>query len=192
MALVHRAVPDHPVDAATWLANTEDRRALRAALVLLPFGGIFFLWFMGAMRDFVGGREDRFFMTGFLGAGYLYVAMIFVFGATATAFLATIDDVEHTSQKIEFFHYGRHLTSSLLREYAPRMACVFALTTTTIGTRLGILPRWLSWLGYVAGLVLLTLVSSVVWAEMVFPVWVLVLGGYLTVAHIRHEPAENG
>ncbi|MEU7857491.1 hypothetical protein [Nonomuraea sp. NPDC049141] len=185
MILVRLAVPARPLDAAAYLADTTAHNALRVALILLPFGGIFFLWFMGAIRDSIGAREDRFFATVFFGAGLLFVAMLFVFGATATAFLATIDTMRTPPQPTDFWHYGRHLTLSLLTEYAPRMAAVFTLTTTTIGTRLGLLPRWLSWLGYLVGLVLLLVVSRVAWSELAFPVWILIVGCYLIVARGR-------
>ncbi|WP_433517975.1 hypothetical protein ACQP2T_21975 [Nonomuraea sp. CA-143628] len=185
MILVRRALPAHPISEAAYLADTAGHHALRVALILLPFGGIFFLWFMGAVRDSIGAREDRFFTTVFLGAGLLFVAMLFVFGAAADAFLATIDTIRDPSQPIAFWPYGRHLTLVLMTEYAPRMAAVFTLTTTTIATRLGLFPRWLSWLGYVVGLVLLLVVSSVAWSEVIFPVWVLIVGCFLIAAHSR-------
>jgi len=192
MILVRKAIPGHPVAAATWLADSSSRDALKVALALLPFGGIAFLWFMGAVRDFVGGREDRFFATVFLGSGLLYVAMLLVFGAVASAFLLTIDKMRDTSQATDLWHYGRYLTVALLTEYAPRMAGVFTLTSTTIGTRLGIMPRWLSMLGYLVGLVLLLIVSSITWSEIVFPCWVLVVGIFLITHQVRGIPDGDG
>lgn len=185
MVLVHKAMPRHPGDAVSWLADDSNRRSLRTALFLFPFGGVAFLWFMGALRDFAGAGEDRFFATVFLGSGVLFVAMIFVFGATASAFLATVDALKTPTQQIESFHYGRYLTFSLLTQYAPRMAGVFTLTTTSIGTRLGILPRWLTLLGYLVGLTLLFLVRNVTWTELAFPVWVLVVGCFLVIRKQR-------
>jgi hypothetical protein len=190
MILVREAVPARPIDAAAYLADTAGQHALRVALVLLPFGGIFFLWFMGAVRDSIGAREDRFFATVFLGAGLLFVATLFVFGAAADAFLTTIGTMRDPSQPMAFWHYGRNLTLSLLTEYAPRMAAVFTLTTTTIMTRLGIFPRWLSWLGYLVGLVLLLVVSHVAWSEIIFPVWILIVGCFLIAAHSRMISAD--
>ncbi|MFD1935669.1 hypothetical protein ACFSKW_29785 [Nonomuraea mangrovi] len=188
MVLVRLAFPDRPLDAAEYLADTSSHRALRVALVLLPYGGIFFLWFMGALRDSIGAREDRFFATVFFGAGLLYVAMLLVFGATAGAYLDTIEEMKAAGQPGNLHHFGRYLTFTLLAEYAPRMAAVFTLTATTIATRLGIFPRWLSALGYLAGLVLLLVVRTVVWTEMLFPVWVLAVGCFLLGA----PPAGNG
>lgn len=182
MILVRRAIPERPLEAAAQLTDMTGRDALRLALILLPFGGVFFLWFMGALRDSIGIREDRFFATVFLGAGLLYVALLFVFGATARAFVVTIDALKGAFPPTGLSHYGRHLTITLLTEYAPRMAGVFALTTTTIVSRLGLFPRWLIIAGYLVGLVQLLLVSRVAWSEIVFPVWVMVVGFFLLIS----------
>lgn len=50
---------------------------MRTALEILPFAGIFFLWFMGALRARVGDAEDRFIATVFMGSGLVYVATMF-------------------------------------------------------------------------------------------------------------------
>ena len=42
------------------------------ALNPIPFAGIAFLWFIGVIRDRIGGREDRFFATVFLVSGPLF------------------------------------------------------------------------------------------------------------------------
>ena len=44
----------------------------------MPFAGVFFLWFVGVIRDRFGDREDRFFATVFLGSSILFLAMVFV------------------------------------------------------------------------------------------------------------------
>ncbi|MFI7443034.1 hypothetical protein [Nonomuraea indica] len=191
MILVRRAIPERPLDAAAHLSGATGHDALRLALVLLPFGGVFFLWFMGALRDSIGIREDRFFATVFLGAGLLYVALLFVFGATAKAFVVTIDALKGSLPPTGLPHYGRHLTITLLTEYAPRMAGVFTLTTTTIVSRLGLFPRWLLLAGYLVGLVQLLLVSRIAWSEMVFPVWVMVVGFFLLVSPSERADAPD-
>ncbi|MDP4501776.1 hypothetical protein Q9G87_07375 [Nonomuraea sp. G32] len=191
MILVRRAIPERPLEVTAYLADVAGRDALRQALILLPFGGVFFLWFMGALRDSIGAREDRFFATVFLGAGLLYVAMLFVFGATASAFVVTIDAMKGSIPPAGLLHYGRHLTITLLTEYAPRMAGVFALTATTIVARLGLFPRWLILAGYVVGLVQVLLVSRVAWSEIIFPAWVMVVGFVLLILPADRIDAPN-
>ena len=67
----------------TWLTDSGRRTAVAIALNLIPFAGIAFLWFIGVVRDRIGGREDRFFATVFLGSGFLFVGMLFVAAAVA-------------------------------------------------------------------------------------------------------------
>lgn len=187
--LIRIALAAQPSDATTWLADASRRQALQAALQLLPFAAISFLWFMGAIRDYVGAAEDRFFATVFLGSGLLFVAMLLIVAATASSLLATTD-VSQTAPQLQVWEYARNFTFSLLSSYAMRMAAVFTISTTTIGRRLGIFPRWLAWLGYLVALVLLFIVSSIAWTELVFPVWVLLVGGYIfrTTFRAWHAP----
>lgn len=71
-------------------------RDLTLALTLRPFAGIAFLWFMGVIRNRLGSLEDQFFTTIFLGSGVLYVAMMFLSGATAHAVLTLMATGSHT------------------------------------------------------------------------------------------------
>jgi hypothetical protein len=70
-----------------------------------------------------------------------------------------------------------------------RMAAVFTFSTSTIGHRLGVLPRWLALLGYLVALTLLLVTGSVAWSELVFPMWALVVSLYILVASFRPRPA---
>ncbi|MFF2809649.1 hypothetical protein ACFVT2_21235 [Streptomyces sp. NPDC058000] len=189
--LVRLAVPEHPEDAVDWIRNTSQREFLHTALALLPFAGIFFLWFMGAVRDFVGAAEDRFFATLFLGSGLLFVAMLFVLAATTGSLLA-VTDVSTSASAAEraLWQYGRHLVLELLTSYATRMAAVFVVSTTTIGHRLGIFPRWLVWLGYLVALVLLFAVGGAGHLELVFPLWMLAVSCHVFVVTLRSD--RNG
>jgi hypothetical protein len=139
---------------------------VRTALELLPFAGIAFLWFMGALREQTGEGEDRFFSTVFLGSGLVFVATLF--GAAAAAGTVLDESQQHPP-------FGREFAYVLLTTYAMRMAAVFIITTSTIGRRHGSLPRPLVALGYLAGLALLVVGSNVPWSELVFPAWALLL-----------------
>jgi hypothetical protein len=172
MVLVRSAIPADSAGATNWLTDPSSRDAVRVALDLVPFAGIFFLWFMGAVRDYFGEAEDKFFATLFLGGGLLFVAVLFVLSAATFGLLASADISRESSQL--------QLVLTLLESYCTRMAAVFTLATTTIGRGLGIFPRWLVWLGYLVALVLLFV--SVAWSELVFPLWVLVVSSYIFLA----------
>ncbi|MET7512175.1 hypothetical protein ABZS88_01610 [Streptomyces sp. NPDC005480] len=146
--------------------DAGQRSAVRTALELLPFAGIAFLWFMGAVREHAGEVEDRFVSTVFLGSGLIFVATLF--GAAAAAGTVLDESQQHPP-------FGRHFAYALLTTYAMRMAAVFIITTSTIGRRRGALPRLLVALGYLAGLTLLVVGADVPWSELVFPAWALLL-----------------
>ncbi|MGW5777704.1 hypothetical protein [Streptomyces sp. NPDC003863] len=165
IVLVRTALPSG-ADGAEATLEPGQRSAVRTALELIPFAGIAFLWFMGALREQGGEREEKFVSTVFLGSGLIFVATLF--GAAAAAW-SVLDAGGQGSS------FGRDVAYALLTTYAMRMAAVFVLTTSTIGRRLGVLPRPLVALGYLAGLTLLVVGASVPWSELVFPAWVVVL-----------------
>jgi hypothetical protein len=66
----------------------------------------------------------------------------------------------------------RGLAFGFLFIYAIRMAAVFMIVVSTIGMRLGVLPRWLVVAGYAAALVLIFNVSYLETLVLVFPAWV--------------------
>ena len=169
MVLVRSSVPAGPSGAASWVVDPSRRDALQVALNLVPFAGIFFLWFMGAVRDYFGEGEGRFFASLFLGSGLLFIAMLFVLSASAHGLPASADAAQDASRL--------QLVLTLLSDYLTRMAAVFTMATTSIGSGLGLFPRWLALLGYLVAVVLLFV--NIPWSELIFPVWVLILSSYM-------------
>ncbi|MFJ3977066.1 hypothetical protein [Streptomyces sp. NPDC090021] len=159
-----------PAGGAADATIDQNRRwAVRLALEIVPFAGIFFLWFMGALRAHTGEAEDRFIATVFLGSGFVFVATLFAAAAAA----GTVLNEESPSD------FGRHYAYTLLATYAMRMAAVFVLTTSMIGRTLGVFPRPLAMLGTVVGLILILVGAGVPWSELLFPAWALVISLYI-------------
>lgn len=193
IVLIRVALPDEPSSAgSSWATDPSRRRTVQTALNLIPFAGIFFLWFMGAVRARIGEAEDQFFAMVFLGSGLLFVATLFGAAAAAGGLLATAQAAAAGSGP-QSWSFGRHVTYSLLTTYSMRMAAVFTLSTSAIGQRLGVLPRWLALLGYLVALTLLFVSGSIAWSELVFPIWALVVSLHILVAsfHPRPAPADG-
>jgi len=190
VVLIHRVVPANPHDAGAWLTNPSDRRVVQLALGLVPFCGIFFLWFMGAVRSRVGAAEDRFFATVFLGSGLLFVAMLFVLAAVFGA-LITLSGAHSGKPPIDVWRLGRVTTFNLTTVFAMRMAAVFTIATSTIGLRAGAHTRGVAYLGFLVGAVLLFAASSVPWLLMAFPAWVLIVGIDLLVRSFREPDGSS-
>jgi hypothetical protein len=166
------------------------RQAVRTALALVPFAGIFFLWFIGAVRAHVGAGEDRFLATVFLGSGLVFTATMFGAAAAAGAVLS----VAHPAGTVPWpssWDFGRHLAYTLMTEYATRMAAVFVSSLSVIGHRLRILPRPLTVLGFLTALTLLFVAAEVPWTELVFPAWSLVLSAYILLVNTRARTAAD-
>ncbi|MFJ5218535.1 hypothetical protein ACIP98_27910 [Streptomyces sp. NPDC088354] len=177
----HYAAGGGPLDGTS-------RRTVRTALALIPFAGIFFLWFIGAVRAHVGDAEDRFLATVFQGSGLIFVATLFGAAACAGSLLATADaGTMGGPRQPQLWYFGGHFTYSLLTTFAMRMAAVFVLSASTVALRLGTFPRWLALLGYLVGLTLLFVVPSVAWAELIFPIWAFVVSLHILVAGFRRE-----
>ena len=190
LVLLRVAVPADPRDAGTWLDDRWRKDSAVLALNLVPYAGLAFLWFIGVVRDRIGGAEDRFFATVFLGTGLLFVAMLFAAGAVSGGLLAAEAQRGSAAVSPEVWHFGRHVTYLVLTVYAMRMAGAFTIVTTTIAVRVQIFPRWLILFGWLAGVVLLLAIESFAWVEILFPLWVLVLSIYMLLRP-RLNPDES-
>jgi hypothetical protein len=178
LGLVRFAVPvDLKPDI--WITEPARRSAIQFALNLVPFAGIAFLWFMGVLRSRMGELEGRFFASVFLGSGLLFVASIF---GTAAVMAALIDSMAIGNISSDTYFFGHHLSDQLFNLFAMKMAGVFIFSTCTIGLRTAILPRWLAYIGYASGLLLLLVIANWKWITLVFPLWILLLSLYILVA----------
>lgn len=173
LVLLRLSVPVHPGAPGTWLTDSGRRTAVVIALNLVPFAGIAFLWFIGVIRDRIGGREDRFFATVFLGSGLLFVGMLFAAAAVGGGLFAAASGTAPPGA--DTLAAARNTTGILLNVYAMRMAAVFTLTTVTIARRTRIVSRWLEIAGLATALVLLVGVGISDWVELLFPAWILAL-----------------
>lgn len=178
--LARLSVPPAQADSGL-LTSPHDRTTTAIALNLVPFAGIAFLWFIGVVRDRVGQHEDRFFASVFLGSGLLFVAMLFVASAVASAVI--LDSAVRLSPAA--WALGRRVSYGLLNVYAMRMAAVFAISTATIAMRTKIIPRWLGITGYTVGAVLLVAVDALPWLELAFPLWTLLLSVRILIAGLQ-------
>lgn len=173
IVLLRISTPANSASLGQWLSDPASRTAVSVGLNLVPFAGIAFLWFIGVVRDRIGGREDRFFATVFLGSGLLFVGMFFAGAAIAGGLIAAAS--HSSSPGSGTLELGRNTTSILINVYSIRMAAVFTLTTVNIARRTQFISRWLWAAGLVVALVLLVGTGISAWVELLFPVWILAL-----------------
>jgi hypothetical protein len=172
LVLLHTSLPAGIGDAR-WAADSARRAAVRTAVSLIPFAGIFFLWFIGVIRTTLGDREDKLIATVILGSGVLFVGLLFTSAAFLTTLLTLYDrGVPIDSDTLDALQV---LTRALMGTFGTRMAAVFMVSVTSLGMRTGVLPRWLVLVGIGAGILLLLSPPLTAWVQMVFPTWVLLV-----------------
>jgi hypothetical protein len=74
-------------ETGAWLETGAGQ--FKFALGLMPFAGLFFLWFIAVVRERLGRFEDQFFATVFLGSGLLFLAMMLAAAASAGVVVAS-------------------------------------------------------------------------------------------------------
>ena len=185
------SVPSGLTGETEWIAQTSGY--LSIALVLMPFAGIAFLWFIGVIRDRFGELEDRFFSTVFLGSSLLFIGMVFVAMAIAGALAASVGvDGRYTiNQDVVLF--ARALMLQISNVYALRMAGVLMISLATIWLQTHLMPRWLVALTYLLACSLLLIISLNLWITLLFPAWVLLVSVYVLIqSHSGHTPTAAG
>jgi hypothetical protein len=150
-------------------------KTISLALNLLPFAGIAFLWFIAVVRNRLGELEDRFFATVFLGSGLLYIGMVFTSAALAGGLIRVLINAPEILTQTGAYALGRAQIYQTMNVYGIKMAGVFMFSTSTILLRTGIVQRWIAFLGYALGAVLLLSIGIIGWIPLVFPVWVLLI-----------------
>jgi hypothetical protein len=183
LVLVRLAVPADPAEPGSWLADPAFRSWVRIALDLIPFTGIAFLWFMGVVRNRIGLLEDRFFATVFLGSGLLFVAMLFAAVSVARGLVDTF--ASGLPGWNETYRLGRGMAYTLMNTFGTRMAAVFMFVTSTIGIRTAVLARWVSFVGFAMGVVLLLVVTEFAWIALIFPSWVLLVSTCILISDFQ-------
>ncbi len=190
LVLLLFAVPANPREGNDWLFASRNNILL--ALNLVPFSGIAFLWFIGAMRDYLGEYEDRFFATVFLGSGLLFLSMLFVFAAMTGSVILLYLSLSSSNLPLAtgLFDFGFTTAREIINTYAFKMAGVFMISTSTLFIRTRAIPRWMALLGYaLAALMLLRMshLDRLVWPSLGFPIWVLLISVYILMDNYRRK-----
>jgi hypothetical protein len=182
VTIIDNTMADVGSDTGAWLELGAG--SFKFALGLIPFAGLFFLWFIAVARERLGRFEDQFFATVFLGSGLLFLAMVFAAAASAGAIAAAYARAPTTFPASSTYLYARQAVAQIFAVYALRMAAVFLLSQATLWVRTKVMPTWMALLTYVVALVLLFVFTQASWVILIFPAWVLMVSIYILVARL--------
>ena len=191
VVLFRLALPLDPRSAGAWLTNADNRRGIDFALALVPFCGIFFLWFLGAVRAHIGEGEDKFFATIVLGSGLLFIAMLFVFGALFGALIGLAGDYDG-DPPLATWRLGWDMSFNVAIVYAMRVGAVFMFSSSILAYRLRSHVRPVIVVGFVGSLLLGFASPTTPWLQLVFPFWVLLVSiNILVLAYRNRNPSPT-
>lgn len=174
-------------EIVAYYAAGQNRVMALAAMLVMPFAGILFLYFMIMLRSAAratGVRVSHVLGTVQFAAGILFVAMLFV----ATAGIITTPASVHLSGATTDPVTARMLPTlsmAVLLMFGMRMAAMFVFVTSSIGRASGLIPRWFNLAGYVVGVLLLLAFTMEAWFALLFAAWVFVLSSHIVWSHLR-------
>lgn len=179
MLLVQRAPklgdPD-PVYQAYYAEGGESLATL--GLYVIPFAGIALLWHLSATRAVfrtVPGEFSPVQAWLQMATGVVFLCMMFVGSAAvgAVALLSTFGvtplPAPEVARGLAAVGYG------LMFIFGVRMAGMYMITTISMARTAGLLPGWLSLIGYLAAAFLLVSTTQHPVVLLVFPAWVVVV-----------------
>ena len=189
-ALIRSVLPEElsSSSVAEWLGG--NTALVSAALTMVPFAGIAFLWFMGVVRAHLGKLEDQFFSSVLVGSVLLFLAMTFVAAAIAGGIMASYAIAADQLKAGGVLIFGRTLMYTIMNVYAVRMAGVFMISLGTIWFQSQAVPRSFVFVTYALALLLLVTISFSLWIVLIFQAWVFVISVYILRDTWRGKDAE--
>jgi hypothetical protein len=165
---------DNNAQIISWYADHGHRVTVIVGAFILAFFGLFLLWFAAGLRQrlrVAEGPEGRLSNVA-LGGAVLLVGMLWV-GSSLLASIPAGQSVGGATA-LTVSDVGRYLPQAgfgaiLLFGMFGAIALIDA--TSVVIWRTGVLPRWLAWLGFICGVVLL---FGVFYLPMIaVPIWLV-------------------
>ncbi len=181
--LIRLSVPANSADASAWTTSTLNQATL--ALRLIPFAGIFFLWFVGVIRDRLGAAEDKLFATVTLGSGLVFLALTLASCAIAGGLFDSLLSGGSQALPPGVYQFVHSVDDLAFNTFAVKMASAFMFSLGTLWRTTRVMPRPLVYLTYLLALVMLVAFSRSLWLLLIFPAWVLLVSVYILITNLR-------
>ena len=127
-----------------YYADGANLTLTMAGMLIMPFAGIAFLYFMVLLRLLVSKTRfpiSRMLSNVQLAAGTVFIAMLFVATASLVATPAGIRFADAQTDPI-VARMLPMLSTTVLLMFGMRMASMFVFTSSSIGRGAGIIPGW--------------------------------------------------
>jgi hypothetical protein len=182
-----------PAKMTAYYQSSSHRMHTNIGWILTGLGLFALIWFVAALRERVRESEqgDTFLSTVVLVGGTVYVAVGMAAIAVADGIKTMSDDTYHHQVYSGLIHAASDAVYVMIVTGAVGMAALIFATSIAV-RRYAILPRWVSWFGFVAGVA--AIFSLFFFTMMVWLLWVAVVSVTLFLASrpeaaARREPS---
>jgi hypothetical protein len=180
-----------PAKMTSWYTSSSNRAHVNIGWILLGLGLFALIWFVAALRERVRESEQAspeqgtFLSTIVLVGGTVYIAVAMAGIALADGVKTMSDDTYQHQVYSGVIHAANDATYIMVVTGGAAMAALIFATSIAV-RRYAILPRWVSWFGYVAGVA--AILSVIFFTMLLWLLWVAVASVALFLA-VRSEVA---
>jgi phosphate starvation-inducible membrane PsiE len=166
-----------PAKMTSWYSSSSNRAHINIGWVLTGLGLFALIWFVAALRERVRESEaaapeqGTFLSTIVLMGGTVYVAVAMAGIAIAGGIKTMSDDTYHHQVYSGLIHAAGDASYVLVVTAGAAMAALIFASSVAV-RRYEILPRWVSWFGFVAGIA--AIFSLFFFTMLVWLIWVAV------------------
>ena len=186
-----------PAKMTAWYGSSSNRMHVNFGWILTGLGLFALIWFVAALRERVRESEQAspeqgtFLSTIVLVGGTVYVAVAMAGIAVADGIKTMSDDTYHHQVYSGIIHAAGDASYILVVTAGAAMAALI-FATSIAARRYEILPRWVSWFGFVAGVA--AIFSVIFFTMLLWLLWIAVASVSLFLASrpadaARHEPS---
>ena len=183
-----------PAKMTSWYTSSSNRAHVNIGWILTGLGLFALIWFVAALRERVRESEQAspeqgtFLSTIVLVGGTVYIAVAMAGVAVADGIKTMSDDTYNHTVYSGVIHAASDASYLLVVTGGAAMAALI-FATSIAGRRYAILPRWISWFGFVAGV---AAIASIIFFTMLFwLLWVAVASVALFLAARSEEAAPK-
>jgi hypothetical protein len=162
-----------PAKMTAYYQSSSHRAHFNIGWLLTGLGLFSLIWFVTALRERVRAselttpEEGTFLSTLVLAGGTIYIAVAMAGIALADGIKTMSDDTYHHRVYSGIIHAANDATYLMVVTGGAAMAALIFATSVAI-RRYAILPRWISWFGFAAGV---AAIASIIFFTMLF--WLL-------------------
>jgi len=168
-----------------WYGSSSNRMHVNFGWILTGLGLFALIWFVAALRERVRESEQAspeqgtFLSTIVLVGGTVYVAVAMAGIAIADGIKTMSDDTYHHQVYSGIIHAAGDASYILVVTAGAAMAALI-FATSIAARRYAILPRWVSWFGFVAGVA--AIFSVIFFTMLLWLLWIAVVSVSLFLA----------